>query len=281
MPIFRYQTVNVFADTTLTGNPLCVFESGVPFDDLAMQAIARQMNHPETVFILPSREADAQLRIFTPAYEMPFAGHPVLGSAHVVRQLQNKTDSHLKLETKAGVIPVWVDDGDVWSFQCKVPTYRAPEANIQQLAATLGIRESDIGPSPLFVNTGVEQLVIQLNNRDGLLYCRPRAALLQQFAANRQGVAQVFAWVRDGSLVHGRFFYLDRGVVVEDFGTGSACANLGGWLLANGAPRPLALEIRQGHVIKRFSNLKLEINNARQIFVSGKVVSVGSGLLSL
>jgi len=60
MPIFRYQTVNVFAaDGALTGNPLCVFESGVPFDDVAMQAIARQMNHPETVFLLPSREADA------------------------------------------------------------------------------------------------------------------------------------------------------------------------------------------------------------------------------
>ena len=280
MPIFRYQTVNVFADTALTGNPLCVFESGLPFDDAAMQAIARQMNHPETVFVLPSREADAQLRIFTPAYEMPFAGHPVLGSAHVIRQLQKKEDSHLKLETRAGVVPVWAEQ-DVWSFQCKTPTYRAPEANPQQLAAVLGIRESDIGPSPLFVNTGVEQLVVQLNTRDGLLYCRPRAALMQQFTANRQGVAQVFAWVRDGSLIHGRFFYLDRGVVVEDFGTGSACANLGGWLLANGAPRPLSLEIRQGHAIKRFSNLKLEINNARQIFVSGKVVSVGSGLLSL
>ena len=281
MPIFRYQTVNVFAaDGALTGNPLCVFESGVPFDDVAMQAIARQMNHPETVFLLPSREADAQLRIFTPAYEMPFAGHPVLGSAHVVFQLQKKENPHLKLETRAGIIPVWAEN-DIWSLQCKTPTYRAPEATPQQLATALGIRESDIGPSPLFVNTGTEQLIVHLTNRDGLMYCRPKAAAMQQFATNRQGLAQRFVWVRDGSLVQGRFFYLDRGVIVEDFGTGSACANLGGWLLANGAPRPLSLDIRQGHIIKRLSNLKLDINNARQVFVSGRVVSVGSGLLSL
>lgn len=68
---------------------------------------------------------------------------------------------------------------------------------------------------------------------------------------------------------------------MEDFGTGSACANLGGWLMANGAPRPLSLELRQGHLIKRFSHLKLEINTGRQIFVAGKVVPVGTGLLSL
>ena len=279
MPSFRYQIVNVFAESNLSGNPLCVFESGLSFNDAAMQAIARQMNHPETAFILPSRVADAQIRIFTPAYEMPFAGHPVLGSAHVIRQLQH-TENALKIETKSGVVPVWAEE-DVWSFQCKTPTYRAPEANIQQLATLLGIRESDIGPSPLFVNTGTEQLVIQLTNRDGLMYCRPRAAALQQYAANRNGVAQVFVWVRDGALVHGRFFYVDRGTVVEDYGTGSACANLGGWFLANGAPRPLSVEMRQGHMIKRFSNLKLDINTARQIFVAGKVVAVGTGLLSL
>ncbi len=280
MPFFRYQTVNVFADSPLSGNPLCVFESGLPFDDLAMQAIARQMNHSETVFLMPSKEADAQLRIFTPAFEMPFAGHPVLGAAHVLRQLRQKEGGHLKLETRAGIVPVWAEQ-DVWSFQSKTPTYRAPDASLAQMAQMLGIRESDIGPSPLFVNTGVEQLVIQLASRDGLTYCRPRAPLLQQHAANRQGQVQVFLWARDGALVLGRFFYLDRGVVMEDFGTGSACANLGGWLMANGAPRPLSLELRQGHLIKRFSHLKLEINTGRQIFVAGKVVPVGTGLLSL
>jgi trans-2,3-dihydro-3-hydroxyanthranilate isomerase len=196
MPSFRYQIVNVFAESSLSGNPLCVFESGLPFDDAAMQSIARQMNHPETAFVLPSRVADAQIRIFTPAYEMPFAGHPLLGAAHVIRQLQ-QTENALKIETKAGVVQVWAEE-DVWSFQCKTPTYRAPEANIQQLATLLGIRESDIGPSPLFVNTGTEQLVIQLTNRDGLMYCRPScgrlAAICRQSQWRRAGVHLGARW---------------------------------------------------------------------------------------
>src|SRR5215204_6198351 len=100
----RYRIVNVFArEGRLTGNPLCVFEDGSSLDDATMQALALQFNLSETTFILPSTKATARVRIFTPAYEMPFAGHPTLGTAHVVRSLQNPGDK-VTLEMKAGVI---------------------------------------------------------------------------------------------------------------------------------------------------------------------------------
>ena len=101
-----YRILNVFArQGRLTGNPLCVFEDGRGIDDATQQALARQFNLSETTFILPSEKATARVRIFTPSYEMPFAGHPTLGTAHVVRSLRGGGDV-IELEMKAGVIPV-------------------------------------------------------------------------------------------------------------------------------------------------------------------------------
>src|SRR6202049_1143467 len=102
-----FRIVNVFTRNrgALTGNPLCVFEDGAGFDTDVMQALARQFNLSETTFILPSSRADARVRIFTPAYEMPFAGHPTLGTAHVCRALDLGGD-RLTLEMAAGIISV-------------------------------------------------------------------------------------------------------------------------------------------------------------------------------
>ena len=89
-----YRLVNVFTQDSgrLTGNPLCVFEDGRGIADDVMQALALQFNLSETTFIFPSDEAHARVRIFTPSYEMPFAGHPTLGTAHVVRSLKSTGD---------------------------------------------------------------------------------------------------------------------------------------------------------------------------------------------
>src|SRR6187401_2897908 len=113
---FAFRIVNVFTQNrgALTGNPLCVFESGASLDTATMQALARQFNLSETTFILPSARATAQVRIFTPSYEMPFAGHPTLGTAHVVRAL-GSTGAALTLEMKAGIIPV-ASEGDRWTL---------------------------------------------------------------------------------------------------------------------------------------------------------------------
>ena len=95
MAAYAFRILNVFArEGRLTGNPLCVFEDGTGLDAATMQALARQFNLSETTFILPSDKANARVRIFTPSYEMPFAGHPTLGTAHVVREVPTDVVRH-------------------------------------------------------------------------------------------------------------------------------------------------------------------------------------------
>jgi len=117
MAEYSFRVVNVFAEAPLAGNPLCVFEDARGLDDATMQALALQFNLSETTFLLPSEVADARVRIFTPTFEMPFAGHPTLGSAHVAREVLRRGD-RLTLEMRAGRIPVTAD-GDRWTLEAQ------------------------------------------------------------------------------------------------------------------------------------------------------------------
>jgi len=127
MATHPFRIVNVFTHDrgALTGNPLCVFEGAADLDTPVMQALALQFNLSETTFILPSSRADARVRIFTPTYEMPFAGHPTLGTAHVCRALGLGGDS-LWLEMQAGLIDVRAH-GDRWTLTAPTPTWREAE----------------------------------------------------------------------------------------------------------------------------------------------------------
>jgi len=141
MPQLAFRIVNVFTrGASLSGNPLCVFEDGSLVDDATMQALARQFNLSETTFILPSAKATARVRIFTPGYEMPFAGHPTLGTAHVVRALGRAGDA-VALEMKAGIIPVNAR-GDRWTLQAIEPRSRAFELARQARQQKLDARVS-------------------------------------------------------------------------------------------------------------------------------------------
>src|SRR5436190_1833147 len=147
MNSYAYRIVNVFAEAPLEGNPLCVFEDGGGLGDATMQALALQFNLSETTFLLPSERATAHVRIFTPTFEMPFAGHPTLGSAHVVRSLKNAGDA-VTLELRAGIIPVQAE-GDVWTLEANPPKHRAPTATRGELAAMLSLNVSDLAAAHL------------------------------------------------------------------------------------------------------------------------------------
>src|SRR5207249_1907651 len=198
-----FRIVNVFAEERLSGNPLAIFEDGRGLSDATMQALALQFNLSETTFVLPSESANARVRIFTPTFEMPFAGHPTLGTAHVVRALGAGEDS-LRLEMRAGVIPV---------------------------SAT--------------------------------------RAMAYVWAATAPGAAVV------------RFFFPKHGALVEDPGTGSACANLGGWLVATGAALPQRWTLSQGDAVGRRCRLDLTVDARGRIFVTGRVIELGHGTISL
>jgi trans-2,3-dihydro-3-hydroxyanthranilate isomerase len=282
MRTLRFRIVNVFAETRLGGNPLCVFEDGRELDDATMQALALQFNLSETTFVLPSAQATARVRIYTPTFEMPFAGHPTLGTAHVVRDIARCGDA-VTLEMKAGVIPVEAR-GDVWTLEANAPRQRAVAATRAELGETLGVDEADVAPDParppLWVDTGSEQLMVPLGSKAAVARTAPRADLLEKHASNGPR-AMAYVFFRDGGSVAARFFFRKHGAVVEDPGTGSACANLGGWLIATGAALPQRLAIAQGDAVGRPCRLGLDVTAERRIFVSGRVVELGGGTIDL
>ncbi|HEX7328726.1 MAG TPA: PhzF family phenazine biosynthesis protein [Casimicrobiaceae bacterium] len=279
--MYAFRVVNVFAeDASLTGNPLAVFEDARGLDTETMQALALQFNLSETTFLLPSSCASVQVRIFTPTFEMPFAGHPTLGSAHVARATLELGDD-LKLEMHAGIIPVRAA-GDVWTLTANAPRWHAPEAARGALAAMLGLADDDLatGQAPLWVDTGSEQLVIPLAGFDAVRRARPAAEAMQALAT-RNGRTLAYVFAQEGNRILARFFFSKHGAVVEDPGTGSACANLGGWLVATRAALPQSLVIEQGEAVGRRCRLGLEVGHDGAIRVSGRVVEIGRGTISL
>jgi trans-2,3-dihydro-3-hydroxyanthranilate isomerase len=277
---YAFRIVNVFAEAPLAGNPLAVFEDARGLDAATMQAIALQFNLSETTFVLPSDIATATVRIFTPSFEMPFAGHPTLGTAHVVRALGHAGDS-VSLEMRAGVIPVR-GDGDVWTLTANAPLHRSPAASRAELAAMLGLRIDDIDATahPLWVDTGSEQLIVPLASFDAVRRAQPSPALLLAHGNNGQR-AMAYVFAREGDRVLARFFFPKHGAVVEDPGTGSACANLGGWLIATRAPLPQRLTVDQGEAVGRPCRLGLVVAADRSIHVSGRVIEIGRGRITL
>ena len=255
---YDFRIVNVFAETPLGGNPLCVFEDARDLDDATMQALALQFNLSETTFVLPSANATARVRIFTPTFEMPFAGHPTLGTAHVVRDLMSAGDA-LTLRNEGRR-----HSGrrrTATSGRCRPmrPCSARPRRRASELAAMLGLDAGRPVRSARIV--GEYRIRPAGHSRRDLCRRAPRGAradtLLAHGSNGQRAMAYVFA--REGDHVLARFFFPKHGSVIEDPGTGSACANLGGWLLATGAALPQKLTIDQGEAVGRPCRLGLEV----------------------
>jgi len=282
MPSLRYRLVNVFAESPLAGNPLCVFEDGSALDDATMQALALQFNLSETTFILPATAAGAtaRVRIFTPGFEMPFAGHPTLGTAHVVRELKSSGDT-VKLEMLAGIIPVTAQ-GDAWTLKANAPRTHVPHVSRVEFAQMLGLDVSEVLDGALWVNTGSEQLIMPLASAGSVERCQPSPELLMRYSVGNQRKGLAYVWARvDDATIRARFFFTKHASLVEDPGTGSACANLGGWFIAQGKPLPLDVKVLQGDQIGRPCRLGLRVDGECNIFVSGRVIALGRGEITL
>lgn len=286
MPSYAFRLLNVFAESTFGGNPLCVFEDGRGLDDRTMQALALQFNLSETTFILPSEQADARVRIFTPGYEMRFAGHPTLGTAHIVRQLRGTGDA-LTLEFLAGVVPVRAN-GDAWAFTAPhrgMPRTGPAGMADADVAGLLGLGADDLAGPPLWVDTGADQLLIPLRDPKVVRRALPDGSRLHEWPASSLGrkTAYVFAFdpAQPGRVVARYFFTKQGGGVAEDPGTGSACANLGGWLLATGHALPARFEVMQGELVERPCRLLLEVDADGAIQVGGRVIEIGRGTVTL
>jgi trans-2,3-dihydro-3-hydroxyanthranilate isomerase len=287
MATFAYRILNVFArEGRLTGNPLCVFEDGRDIDGDAMQALARQFNLSETTFILPSSRATAAVRIFTPSYEMPFAGHPTLGTAHVVRALTGCGDS-LTLDMKAGVIPVSAA-GDRWTLIARERRWREVTESREDLARMLGLEVADIAERPLWVNAGKEQLIIPLASVAAVRRAQPRSdAFTRLKSEDGQSMAYVFAdSPGKAGQVESRFFFPSGPAILEDPATGSACANLGGWFRVMRPGAGVERVVSQGEAIGRPSTLFLSVSapsamGEGRVYVGGNVIELGRGTIEL
>jgi PhzF family phenazine biosynthesis protein len=269
-----------------SGNPLCVFEDADGLSTEQMQAIARQFNLAETTFLLPPTvaAASARVRIFTPTGEMPFAGHPSLGSAHVVRSLRG--GETLCLEMQAGLVEVTAS-GNRWTLETAyAPRSRTPLASPAELAEMLRLPTQAVLP-PLWVDTGVEQLLIPLSHARHVAAAAPvveRLATLGLSEARSEARSESVAYVwatDDRAGIVARFFYVENGGLLEDPATGSACANLGGYLVITGHSLPVSHRVRQGAETGRPSQLELSVDRDRRVFVSGEVIDVGHGALTL
>ena len=284
MAAHPFRIVNVFTQDQgpFTGNPLCVFEDGGGLSDEHMQDLARQFNLSETTFILPPTDkarANARVRIFTPSYEMAFAGHPTLGTAQVCRALKLGGDS-LVLEMQAGLIPVRAA-GSRWTLTALGATWRELDVSREALAAALGLQVSDIGERPLWVKAGKEQLVVPLTSTDAVRKAAPvPSAMAKIRSEDGQSMAYIFCLSGEARSL-ARFFFPASGAILEDPATGSATANFGAWCLAMQRTLPAQVRISQGEFVGRPSTLFLEVNSARQVFVGGDVLELGKGTVTL
>jgi PhzF family phenazine biosynthesis protein len=274
----HYRILNVFTDgdDVFSGNPLCVFEDAQGLSDKDMQDLARQLNLSETTFITSApADVTANVRIFTPNYELPFAGHPTLGTAYVVHELSSAQDEVL-LRMPAGDIPVWVS-GDVWTLQANPPTSSPVEVSHRDLTSMIGLTPDRVAAEPLWVDTGTVQLILPLRSAQDVRAASADPRLLAQFASRPDGETLVYFWAPTGpDTIEARLFFTQNNSVIEDPATGSACANLGGWFLANGQ-RGLRRRIHQGSAIQRPSVLDLAVEDDGTILVSGTVREVGRG----
>jgi trans-2,3-dihydro-3-hydroxyanthranilate isomerase len=291
----RYIIADVFTDTRFKGNPLAVVLDGQGLSDPAMQVIAREFNLSETVFVLPPddpRNAH-RLRIFTPANELPFAGHPTVGATIVIATtLRRPGDpATFVLEENVGPIPVRFDSATMTASFTVMgsPTIREGVASPDVLAAMLSLTPADLGPPAWTASSGAAFLMVPLRSAEAL--ARIRLDVVHVAAcltgADARGVYP-FADL-DGSgarrRVRARMFAPNMGIS-EDPATGSAATALVGSLaLSAGKDGSFALDIEQGVEMGRDSLIVTDTvvagGQVSTITVSGGAVIVADGMLLL
>jgi trans-2,3-dihydro-3-hydroxyanthranilate isomerase len=272
-----YVVADVFTDVPLEGNPVAVFEDATGLDTALMQRAARELNLSETVFVLPAGgdDHDAHIRIFTPTLELPFAGHPVLGTAFVLGERLG-TDT-VRLKTESGVVVVALTRADgrmVFGEMAQpVPTWTAFD-RADELLAAVGVTRSEL-PVEVYDN-GPRHVYVRLPDAPAVAALAPDIGAL-----GRLGAVGVSCFAVDGARVKTRMFGPGLGVA-EDPATGSAAGPLAVHLARHGVIGfGERVEIRQGAEIGRPSILHAEAHGSperiERVLVGGSAVVVARG----
>lgn len=298
-----FKQVDVFTATPYLGNPLAVVLDGSGLDDTAMQRFARWTNLSETTFVLPPTQstADYRLRIFTPGGELPFAGHPTLGSCHAWLEAggQPKSNEFIVQECAKGLITIRSDSAcSRLAFAAPSLTRSAPSsAVLAQIASALGLAVEQItaaqtldnGPTWLGLLLASPDTVLQLmpnhqqlaklNVKVGVagIYPSPTSTLIAR--ANREAAAFNLSESTPGPDLEVRAFAACMGIN-EDPVTGSLNASLAQWLMAGGL-MPEHYSASQGVCMGRAGIVDLQRDSQGQVWVGGQSVTCVTGIVML
>jgi PhzF family phenazine biosynthesis protein len=294
MPSFRVLQVDVFTDTPLKGNPLAVVPDACGLDPATMQAIAREMNLSETAFVFPPSpgSADYAVRFFTPRMELPFAGHPTIGTAHALLETgaispPATAPFTLRQETLAGTLPVKVADtgGARWFTMTQPSPEFAPAPPAADLAHALRVGANAIAAEPLTVTVGVGWIIVPLRDLETVQSLDPDLGAIARY----EGVAGVTVFCPEtgdpACRVRVRSFAPHEGIIEDPVcGSGNGC--VGAYLAKMGlfGPPPLRYVAEQGVEIGREGRVRVSVEAADDgyaVRVGGQAVTVLDGVLSV
>ncbi len=277
MPAFRYVLADVFTDEALAGNQLAVFTDARDLPEDTLQPLARELNLSETVYVYPPEQGGhAKIRIFTPKYELPFAGHPTLGTAFVLGQPLQLGE--IRLETGAGVVTVRLErEGPKIVFgrmEQPLPTWQ-PFDQVDALLGAVGVERSEL-PVEVYDN-GMTNVYVGLSSEEAVAAVQPDLAALVRLAA----ILGVNCFAGEGPRWKTRMF-APGGGVPEDPATGSAAGPLAVHLARHGRIGwGEEIEISQGAEIGRASKLYARVDGSpealERVEVGGAAVVVARG----
>jgi trans-2,3-dihydro-3-hydroxyanthranilate isomerase len=297
----RFYTLDVFTDRTFGGNPLAFFPDATKIPESALQSIALELNLSETVFVYPPVDPKhtRRVRIFTPVYEMPFAGHPTVGCAFALAALGEiplAGETRIVLEEGVGPVPVLIrGEFKKPTFAqlsvAKLPETGPPPPGRTHLAEMLSLDPSDIlggMTAPQAISCGFPFLMVPLRDLDAVRRARVRMDQWDS-ALKSYWAPDVMVFARDAEregVIRARVFVPGQGII-EDPATGSAVAALGGYLAAreSAASGNFSYIVEQGFEIKRPSILELEVDKAdgevTAVRVGGSAVMVSEGMMEV
>ena len=279
MPDYRFDILDVFTDRPFAGNQLAVFRAAEGIPEELLQPLARELNFSETVFAYPGPDRDSvRIRIFTPTAELPFAGHPVLGSA-VALSAPDQTD--IELVTKRAPVPVRLERRDGRSFGEMTQPIPAvtPFGDVDRLLAALHVPGSQL-PVELYDN-GPHFVYVALESPEAVATLRPDLAAIGRDLPD----VGIYCFAGSGSRWKARMFFPADGIA-EDPATGSAAGPLGVHLARHGRIAfGEQIEVSQGAEVGRPSTLYVRVQGSteriEQVRVGGYAVLVGRGEFDL
>lgn len=282
----RYVVYDVFTDTAFGGNPLAVIPDATGLSEDQLWQIAREFNFSETTFVYPPNDPanDARVRILTPTIEMPFAGHPTVGTAIALNDL-GLTGPNMTLELGVGPIPVSISQGEA-QFKTRVPLSQSAGPSLADVGQMIALDPAAICTSrhaPVLAGVGVPYVLAELASAKALEAATPNLDAFRKVAGPNVDQLALYVYLRDGASIRARMFQ-PFGGIMEDPATGSAAAALVAFL-GHLEGRSAAFDIIQGVEMGRPSLIgaivTVEDGIPVEVAISGHAVKVMEGHLCL